>query len=365
MPTVSVIMPAYNHEQFIRQAIASVQNQSLRDWELIVVDDGSTDGTAQIVTTIGDPRIFYRYQHNQGCPAALNTGLQKARSQFVTILASDDLLLPEALSTLHKTLEEHEEADVVYGDGYIVDEQGQVVGELAQYRRVPFGETLDSMVVASPVVGVHSAMMRRKALDHLEGPFDELMSGYEDWDLFVRMKAQGSAFLYVSKPVCSYRFHGANKSAPLSNQSERRRQAMIRKRLKEINEPWFGSLSLPAKYVFFEDFLVNTLQGDRTSQEQVVVHQSFQSLPAKTRSALLYRLTIGNILSDGARREDKQRLWTSIRIAPTNLKAYPLLALTLAGDRLPEQALSRWRQARVSAEPSDPVTKILRAKNVA
>lgn len=365
MPEVSVLMPAYNHERYIGKAIASVLAQTMQDWELIIVDDGSTDNTRQVVAAFTDPRIIYVHQRNSGCPAALNAGFQRSRAKFVSILASDDTLLPEALISLSEALRANPEVDVVYGDGYIIDENDQIVGELAAYRRMPFGDTLDSFVLASPVVGVHSAMIRRQSLESLDGPFDEKMLGYEDWDLFVRIKARGARFLHVARHVCCYRFHGANKSAPLSRMSERRRLALSHMRFRMINTDWFSTLSLSARQMLFLEFLTDTLQGDRPRQQEVTSHRSFVDLPRNVRSALLYRMAVSNILSNGARPEDRQTLYTAIRLDPTNLKAYALLALTVIGHQLPERTLARWRQAHAAPEPTDPVTRLLRARNVA
>ena len=106
--TVSVIMPAHNRETFIRDSIDSVLAQTFTDFELIVVDDGSTDTTAAIVDSYTDPRIRLIRQPNQGVSVARNTGLEAAQGEFITFLDSDDLYYPEFLKTLYHLMQSNE-----------------------------------------------------------------------------------------------------------------------------------------------------------------------------------------------------------------------------------------------------------------
>lgn len=99
-PVISVIIPAYNHERFVGAAVDSVLTQTFRDLELIVIDDGSTDGTAAAVKQFQDPRLTYHYQPNQDAYNALNNGMRLARGQFIAILNSDDIYAPNRLEVL-------------------------------------------------------------------------------------------------------------------------------------------------------------------------------------------------------------------------------------------------------------------------
>jgi len=103
---ISVIIPAYNHERFVGKAIESVLNQTFQEFELIIVDDGSTDNTANIIKSYTDSRILYIYQENQDAFNAINHGLDIARGAFISILNSDDLYEP---SRLKRLLQAHQE----------------------------------------------------------------------------------------------------------------------------------------------------------------------------------------------------------------------------------------------------------------
>jgi len=99
-PKLSVVMPAYNHQRFVGEAIESVLDQTFSDWEFIIIDDGSTDATAEIINGYKDQRIHYFYQDNQDAFNALNNGIKKTKGEFISILNSDDVYLPERFATL-------------------------------------------------------------------------------------------------------------------------------------------------------------------------------------------------------------------------------------------------------------------------
>ena len=103
---VSVVIPAYNHEQFIAPAIDSVLNQSLQDFELVIVDDGSTDNTAAVIKEYSDPRIHYYFQENQDAFNTINRGIGLAKGEYIAILNSDDIYAPDRLQRLVETQEE-------------------------------------------------------------------------------------------------------------------------------------------------------------------------------------------------------------------------------------------------------------------
>jgi len=363
VPKVSVLIPTYNRSGYLIEAIRSVQAQTYRDWELVVADDGSTDDTRAVIEGLGET-VRYLYQPNQGVSSARNLAFRESSGEYVLFLDSDDALLPNALADLAAALDANADCDVVYSDGYVVDENGTRYTRLSDYSPRPFVDALETFITGSPL-GLAGTMVRRTALQHIEGPFDVQMIGYEDWDMFLRLKAAGCTFHFVPGLTYCYRFHGGNKSAPKSSLSEKRRLSLVHSRLKAMNAPWFAGLSSSARYAFFANLLPTLLCGDRARQAEVLAHQAFRNLPAQARSQLLYRLTVNNILSHGAAREDRRRLWTAIRLNPANVKACLLLALTLMGHNLPEKVLARWRRAHAAAEADDPVTRILRAKHVA
>jgi glycosyltransferase involved in cell wall biosynthesis len=127
VPAVSVVMPAYNHERFVGETIASVLGQSFEDFELVIVDDGSTDGTAEVIHSFSDPRIRYHHQHNEDAFNALNKGMALSRGRYLSILNSDDLYTPTRLQVLHDACESG--ARFVFTDVEPIDDRGESLAD--------------------------------------------------------------------------------------------------------------------------------------------------------------------------------------------------------------------------------------------
>ena len=128
-PLVSVVIPSYNRSSLLMQTLASVRGQTFRDFEVLVVDDGSTDDTATRVRELGaeDGRIHYLYQANQGPAAARNAGASYARGAFIAFLDSDDLWLPDKLQEQLAFLAGRPDIDVVYADYAVIGDVGKVL----------------------------------------------------------------------------------------------------------------------------------------------------------------------------------------------------------------------------------------------
>jgi glycosyltransferase involved in cell wall biosynthesis len=204
MALVSVIIPAFNQGQFIAQTIRSVLNQNLADFELIVVDDGSTDNTAQVVNGFNDPRVGYVYQKNRGLAGARNTGIRSTQAPFLSFLDSDDLFLPQNLELLVSALQEKPDAGLAAGQAIPIDENGNRVGRLFDN---PISKDSSMFLLGNPIqVG---SMMIRRSWQETAGYFDESLRSYEDWDLWLRMAKLGCPMTWVPRPVFLYRFHTA------------------------------------------------------------------------------------------------------------------------------------------------------------
>src|SRR4030095_11695480 len=130
MPTVSVIIPAYNQSRYLGQAIRSVLAQTYASFEIIVVDAGSTAATRKVAPAFADARVRYVHQANRGLSAARNTGIRRARGELLTFLDSDDLFLEHKLETLVGALEKNPALGLVAGGAILIDEHGELVGEV-------------------------------------------------------------------------------------------------------------------------------------------------------------------------------------------------------------------------------------------
>ena len=126
-PKVSVIIPAYNHERYVGEAIRSVLDQTYREFELIIINDGSTDSTETEILRFNDDRIRYYSQENRGLSATLNRGIELARGEFFNFLPSDDVFYPEKLEVQLRVFEGNPDLGVVFSYPQLVDAQGKEI----------------------------------------------------------------------------------------------------------------------------------------------------------------------------------------------------------------------------------------------
>lgn len=205
-PRVSVLMPAWNRARFIEEAMSSVLGQTFRDLELIVVDDGSTDDTAELVRSCRDSRVKLFQQDHAGISAALNRALEVASGQYVARLDSDDVWLPSFLDVQLEVLEKHPGVDIVYAKGECMDAKGRALpstwGTDLRYPSDP----LRSFLYADPTCNI-TVLARRSCFDRVGG-YDESLHTSEDWDIWVRM-AVHFRFRFVDRVLARIRRHDA------------------------------------------------------------------------------------------------------------------------------------------------------------
>ena len=200
-PRVSIITPTFNRAQFILQAVNSVLNQSYPNFELLIVDDGSTDDTKiRLDTALKDPRVHYFYQSNQGQSVARNLALSRASGDLICFLDSDDYWVEDKLEKQVSHLAEHPEVDVVYGDIISVDEHDR---EISRENMKRYSGNIAKYMVRDNCVSMVTAMARRKCFDEL-GAMRVTRRVADDYDLWLRFSAR-FRFLYVPEFFAYYR----------------------------------------------------------------------------------------------------------------------------------------------------------------
>ncbi|HJV36719.1 glycosyltransferase family 2 protein [Geomonas sp.] len=205
-PTVSIIVPVYNCEKYVAQAIDSVLGQGYPAVECIVVDDGSTDGTAEVARSYG-ARVRYLRQDNQERSAARNNGIAQATGSYIGFLDADDLLLPGKLAEQVAFLEGHPEYDVVYSRvSYFREESGR--DGYTVRRPTPSGDILPLLIYTN-FITMNSPLFRRDAVARVQG-FDTAYCRYEDWDFLLRLALTGSRFGFLDSCNAACRMHGEN-----------------------------------------------------------------------------------------------------------------------------------------------------------
>lgn len=199
-PRVSVIIPAYNHARFLSEALESVRAQTFQAFEALVVDDGSTDETREVVAAYA-PRVGYHYQAHAGVSRARNEGLRRTGAPYVAFLDADDTWAPTKLARQVAFLDTHPEVGVVFTSYHVTNEAGRPCG--VEPGRFPYGERPFETMLLWPYGSMNVAMVRRSCIARVGG-FDEVLTEGEDWDLWLRV-SRYYGIANLDEPLATYR----------------------------------------------------------------------------------------------------------------------------------------------------------------
>jgi glycosyltransferase involved in cell wall biosynthesis len=320
------MMPAYNAGRHIQQAIGSLLSQCYSHWELIVVNDGSTDQTSNIVRTYQDPRIRIFDQPNSGEAAARNTALRQMKGEFVGFLDADDMYCPGHLKEAISLLLQHPSIHATYCDGHYCDEVGARIQTLSSRRPRPSdGDIFDEVVRTSSMLGPPVCVVLRRGLvmEH-ELKFDDAITIGPDWDFFTRY-AEVGRFMYINQPTCLYRLHAANISASIS--LARRAEDLAKCRRKAVKCRRFSGCSMRTRVEVFYDLLVNLLLGKAEEQTEITFWKAFTDLPVKEQARLLRLMATKTLLYTNDMSRVADWLQRSRLLNPHDLRTAAVLLL--------------------------------------
>jgi len=201
---VSAVVPAYNRADYLAEALDSALAQAFDGLEVVVVDDGSTDATPEVLRRYGE-RIRVHRQENAGQSAAVNRGVDLARGEFVAFLDSDDAWLPGKLARAVPLLEAEPAAALLYAAVEMMDAAGRAVADPRPPRRTPSGAVLGHLLEEN-FVRTPTAVFRREAF-LAAGGYDPALRCVNDWDMWLRL-ATGRPVLRDPAPAARYRLHG-------------------------------------------------------------------------------------------------------------------------------------------------------------
>ncbi len=222
MPKVSVIMPVYNGERFVADAIQSVLDQNFEDFELICVNDGSTDSSQEIIDSFADPRLKRLSQKNLGQASARNIGIRFSTGDFISFLDQDDIYLPSCIEERLKYFQKFSDAIFVYNDSIIIDEDDHMIeSSILRYRIVQpvSGRCFRELFLDGTFIAPSAVMVKKEIFDDI-GVFDETLWGADDYDLWLRIAYKN--FLYfLSSSLIKYRVHSHNFSKKTLHMEER------------------------------------------------------------------------------------------------------------------------------------------------
>jgi glycosyltransferase involved in cell wall biosynthesis len=262
MPLVSVLVPAFNHERFVQRCLDSVLEDPYPAKEIVIIDDGSTDRTAEkIAEWIALHRhelpVEYVSRKNMGVTATLNELAARAHGEFLRLAASDDYLLPGSLDVQVDYLLAHPRKGAVIGDSIVVDRDGKKIYDSgmcdlhgANKRLYRSDDGIRRAIITQWAIGGSVALIRRSALETV-GRWTEGLR-IEDWDFFLRLVAR-DALGFIDVRVCAYRIHGTNASKTrntatrIVNLAESQQVAI--RRLRLFDDPYKTLLRAQCHYI--------------------------------------------------------------------------------------------------------------------
>ena len=213
---ISIIIPVYNTEKYIFETINSVINQSYQDWELIIIDDGSTDNSAEIIQKLckQDNRIQYYHQENSGVSVARNNGLEKSKGKYIALLDADDLWEMENLSQKIEVLEKHQDVSWVFSNMYNADQDGNIICEAPKGTDKDILNSIllwEGEVIPGPCSNV---VFEKKCFD--DGVlFDKDLSTAADQYFTILLAAKYKG-CHINKPLWKYRILDGSMSKNIS-----------------------------------------------------------------------------------------------------------------------------------------------------
>ena len=245
-PKVSINLCCYNSEQFLAETLQSIEDQTFRNWELIVINDGSSDSTESMIMEFksrGFP-VVYQYQENKGLGYSRNRALEFSQGDYIAFIDHDDVWLPEKLKKQVEIFEQRRDIDFIYTNYYVLKE-GQ--RRLAFKSAKPDGDVCERFLRQYPV-SVLTAAVRMSAIKGLGEYFDISLKLCEEYDLFMRLLFHSKA-AYIEEPLAVYRIHPERASIKFIDGWPREMEDIITK-YKKILENFEEKYAATLRYVY-------------------------------------------------------------------------------------------------------------------
>jgi len=241
MARISVVISTYNRAERLVKAIESVLNQTYQDFEIVVVDDGSTDNTTEVVNNFKSDKIrYFKSPKNFGTDTQpKNIGVRESKGEYIAFLDDDNDYRPDHLNVLVKELDKNPEMAGVYGDRFVVDDLGQMAPRLGVCS-----DFNPALLLKQNYIDTSDVLIRREALIKVGG-FDERYRKYVDWNLWLRMAKAGYRFKHIPLVITNYHLHGEMKSVTVKDQKPAWDPFDV-----EIHLPYLGEVKEPRIAIF-------------------------------------------------------------------------------------------------------------------
>ena len=293
MPTVSVIIPIYNSSKWIEKTIESVLCQTYGDLETVIVDDGSTDDTAEIVKKYKNRAVRYFYQKNKGVSAARNKGIEVAGGKYIALLDHDDLWMPEKIEKQLHIFNNKPDTGLVYSDAFVIDENGRVLYRVFEKLEPHSGKIYRNLFLVNFIPCLTAVIPKRVFED--VGLFPEEYTMAEEYDLFLRI-AEKYKIEYVKEPLAKYRVHGESISSRKFVLGYTERIDIIEKMIKNKSPmiPVVGEKPVreTLAYCYYGISKTDFFEG-KTAECRINLKKSFEYSRKNIKGYLLWVLSYG------------------------------------------------------------------------
>lgn len=282
MTSVSIILPCYNGARWINNSIKSILNQTFKNFELIIIDDGSKDNSKDIINKYQDSRIRYIFQNNKGFSASINRGIKESSGDFIGFIGQDDIWLTYKLDYQLHWFINHNDCSLLFSDYYLMDSNDGIIG-FSSPEKIRFSSNEDFIkkLFLNNFIGFETVLIKRKCFEN-EISFDERMIGFSDHDMWLRLACKYS-FGYLNKPTVKKRIHKLQISA------------------YKQDETMYDEFLLISKAIKLYPFLKSTLN--------------------KKIASLYYKNATNTIYNNGEIELAKKKLLITIKYQPWNIRA--------------------------------------------
>jgi glycosyltransferase involved in cell wall biosynthesis len=266
-PSVSVVMPVYNASPFLKKAIKSILNQTLATFELIIINDASTDNSEKIISSFNDERIvYYKHNNNKGVVAAMNKGVDLARAPYIAVMHADDIALQGRLEKQLKLLEQHLLTAVVAGKSIFIDEEDKEIGSVWKVDDITnTSKEIRKEMIWQNCISHPTVMMRTSIAKQYQYKSSPKLDGFavEDYPLWLHVLADGYVIEKLPEPVLLYRQHASSATGAhlrkrnpfLVNYYSKQFYLEERKRLNK-----FSSFDRKVQLTMYLDYIKATLK---------------------------------------------------------------------------------------------------------
>ena len=321
-PAISVVLPVYNAEAYVREAVESILAQSFTDFELIAINDGSTDDSGAILRELAarDTRIVLVERPNDGLISALNDGIKSARADLIARMDADDVAMPERFALQHARMVQEPELAVLGSFIRVMDKAGNII-RLSEYPLTPKAAAR-CLERGCPVI--HPAVMMRRDAVLESGGYRKAFPHAEDYDLWLRMSDLGYTIANLPQPLLNYREHGANVSqvhrevqgqltimARLSHRARKARQLDPFEGVETIDAGFVQALPRYLRQGLDAELFVHrharlSLAG---REERNAAWQQYLRLDSETQRDISMRYFLLRLLKGAVRQRDYRMAW--------------------------------------------------------